>query len=65
MQSDELAEAKPKYIAGPWNFQLPAGLRWTCGALRGHISYRWGHEFKPRPISYGAPSWPWASIDGA
>ncbi|SJL09370.1 uncharacterized protein ARMOST_12748 [Armillaria ostoyae] len=41
-----------KYIAGLWSHQLPESLLWcSCS------------PFKPRPQSYCAPSWSWASID--
>ncbi len=41
-----------KYIAGLWSHQLPKSLLWRSCA-----------SWKPRPQSYCAPSWSWASID--
>lgn len=41
-----------QYIAGIWNIHLPHALLWTC-TLCG-----------PRPATYIAPTWSWASTDG-
>ncbi|PBK63368.1 HET-domain-containing protein [Armillaria solidipes] len=42
-----------KYIAGLWSHQLPESLLWRSDS-----------GDKPRPHSYRAPSWSWASMDG-
>lgn len=43
------------YLAGIWENPLPGSLMWQV--LAGDIS--------PRPPEYRAPSWSWASVDGA
>jgi len=46
----------PEYIAGLWKHDLPKALMWHTG--------RTGSKLLPRPTSYRAPSWSWASVDG-
>ena len=48
------------YLAGLWRKKLPAGLIWTTRnglQANGEVTYR--------PETYRAPSWSWASIEGA
>ena len=48
------------YLAGVWRKQLPSALLWTtCNGLQanGEPTYR--------PETYRAPSWSWASVEGA
>ena len=48
------------YLAGLWRKQLPSALMWTTRnglQANGEITYR--------PETYRAPSWSWASIEGA
>ena len=48
------------YLAGLWRKELPSGLMWaTRNGLQanGELTYR--------PKTYRAPSWSWASIEGA
>ncbi|KAL7621821.1 hypothetical protein AAE478_007321 [Parahypoxylon ruwenzoriense] len=54
--SIKLREINPKYdayLAGIWKFTMPDSLLWT---VKGP---------SPRPSRYRAPSWSWASVDGA
>jgi hypothetical protein len=43
-----------EYLAGIWSSHLPSALLWNAVASRPH-----------RPQAYRAPSWSWASMDGA
>lgn len=52
-----------KYIAGMWTFTLPAALLWIYAPdAHGPLLT---DELAKRPPWRGAPSWSWASIDGA
>jgi hypothetical protein len=42
------------YVAGMWREQLELSLLW----------YVHRYQTAPRPVSYRAPSWSWASVDG-
>jgi hypothetical protein len=44
---------KSRYFAGLWGFSLPMDLLWEVY-----------EDLRPRPSTYRAPSWSWASIDG-
>lgn len=43
------------YLAGIWERSLPLGLMWWVLT----------EDIRPRPLEYRAPSWSWASVDGA
>lgn len=43
------------YLAGIWEGSLPGSLMWQSVT----------EDIPPRPLEYRAPSWSWASVDGA
>ena len=63
---------RTEYLAGLWKSHLVACLMWWNGSITGHDPNRRGRTTNPyydqkclRPTKFRAPSWSWASIDGA
>lgn len=53
-----------KYLAGLWEEHLVSDLLWEKHETKNKdLIDTWDH--RPRPLQYRAPSWSWASIDGA
>ena len=54
-----------QYLAGLWSSHLPSALLWKTMHRPPHVDSYNGKTHKPRRlVSYVAPSWSWASIDG-
>ena len=51
------------YVSGLWANDLPAGLMWSATGFL--TPYGTQSHFLPRPAQPCAPTWSWASFDGA
>jgi hypothetical protein len=54
-----------KYLAGIWSTHLPAALLWRNDSLRGTKCTPNRKGTESRYLSYIAPTWSWASVDGS
>ncbi|USP78816.1 HET-domain-containing protein [Curvularia clavata] len=61
--AEELGQLyKGRYLAGMWERDLAVDLQWSCPRTAVMDD---DHNRKPRAKEYVAPSWSWASVNGA